>query len=189
MVLTLPSSLQWGTTGRMVPSPSWTPLSNQRLMGICLLLCTGNLPTQTSIDSGTVTTTSQQNLVLLTPSLIGPIQCVAILNFSSKKWITSERYSPNVNILNGLWTRWREGLTGLPGRLLMGLTIRAPQVPSPPSMKLKPRVTLLYLIHKVSVKASRRCVGGMAYRPTSNVVAPSRTYWFPSRTKTHGQQK
>ena len=59
--------------------------------------------------------------------------------------------------------------------LLMGLTIRAPQVPSPPPMNLKPRVILLYLTHKVSVKASRRSVGGMAYRPTSKVVAPSRT--------------
>ena len=31
-------------------------------------------------------------------------------------------------------------------------------------MKLKPRATLLYLTHKVSVKVSRRYVGGMAYR-------------------------
>ena len=59
--------------------------------------------------------------------------------------------------------------------VLMGLTIRAPQAPSPLPMKLKQKVILLYLIHKVSVKASRRSVGGMAYRPTSKVVAPSRT--------------
>ena len=66
-VLTLPSSLQWRTTRRMVPTPSWTQLINQRLIGICLSLCTGNPPTQTSIYSETVTIISQQNLVLLIP--------------------------------------------------------------------------------------------------------------------------
>ena len=35
----------------------------------------------------------------------------------------------NVNTINGLWIRWRKGLTGPPGRLLMMLIIRAPQVP------------------------------------------------------------
>ena len=63
-------------------------------------------------------------------------------------------------------------------------TIRAPQRHSPPPMELKARVILLYLIHKVSVKASRGSVGGMTYIPTSKVVAPSRTYWCPPRTKT-----
>ena len=56
-VLTLPSGLQWRKTRRMVPSPSWTPLLNQRLMEICPPLYAGCLPTQTSIYSGTVTTT------------------------------------------------------------------------------------------------------------------------------------
>ena len=60
-------------------------------------------------------------------------------------------------------------------RLLMGLTTRAPQVPSLLPKKLKPKVTLLYPTHKVSVKVSRRSVGGMAYRPTSKVVIPSET--------------
>ena len=46
IVLTLPQSLQWRTTRRMGPSPSWTPLSNQRLMAHCPLLCTGK-PTHT----------------------------------------------------------------------------------------------------------------------------------------------
>ena len=49
----------------------------------------------------------------------------------------------------------------------MGLTTRTPQVPSLLPMKLKPRVTLSYLTHKVSVKVLRRSVGGIAYRPTS----------------------
>ena len=52
-------------------------------------------------------------------------------------------------------------------RFLMELTTRAPQVPNQLPMKLKPRITLLYLIHKVFVKVSKRSVGGMAYRPTS----------------------
>ena len=50
-----------------------------------LSLCTGNPPTQTSIYSWTVTTTSQQNLVLSTPSPIGFKQYVAILSFSAKR--------------------------------------------------------------------------------------------------------
>ena len=66
----------------------------------------------------------------------------------------------------------------------MGITTRALQGPSLLPTKLKPRVTLLYLTHKVSVKASRRYVGGMAYRPTSKVVIPLGTYWSPPRTKT-----
>ena len=55
-VLTLSSSLQWRTTKRMRPSLSWTPSLNQRLMGVCPLMYTGNLPTWTSIYSGTVST-------------------------------------------------------------------------------------------------------------------------------------
>ena len=153
-------------------------------MGICPSLCTGNLPTQTSTYSGKVTTTSQQSLVLSTPLPLGPKQYVAILSFSTKRRPTSGRHQPNVNTLNGLWTRWRKGLTSLPGRFLMGLTSRALQVPSRLPMKLKPRVTLSYLTHKVSVKVSRKSVGGMAYRPISKVVIPSGTYWSPPGTKT-----
>ena len=64
----------------------------------------------------------------------------------------------------------------------MGLTTKALHVPSLLPMKIKPRVTLSYLTHKVSVKVSRRSVGGMAYRPTSKVVIPSETYSCPPRT-------
>ena len=73
---------------------------------------------------------------------------------------------------------------GLLGRLLIGLTTRAPQVPSLLPMKLKPRITLSYPTHKVSLKVSRRSVGGMAYRSTSKVVILSGTFWSPPRTKT-----
>ena len=75
-------------------------------------------------------------------------------------------------------------LTSLLGRFLIGLTTRAPQVPSLLPKKLKSRVTLLYLTYKVSVKVSRRSVGGMAYRPTSKVLILSGTYCSPPRTKT-----
>ena len=46
----------------MAPSPSWTLLSNLRLMVPCPLLYTGNPHIQTSIYSGTVTITSQPSL-------------------------------------------------------------------------------------------------------------------------------
>ena len=184
-VLTLPSSLQWRTTRRIVPSPSWTPVQNQRLMRICLSLYTGNLLTQANTYSGTVTTTSQQSFVLSTPLPIGPKLYVAILSFSTRRRPTSGRHLPTyAHIPNGLLTRWRKGSTCYPERLLMELTARAPQVPSTLPMKSKPRVTLLYLTHKVSVKVSGS-VGGMAYRHfTSKVVIPSETYWSPPRTKT-----
>ena len=63
----------------------------------------------------------------------------------------------------------------------MRLTTRVLQVPSLLPMKLKPRATLSYLIHKVFVKVSKRSVGGMAYTPTSKVVIKSETYWSPPK--------
>ena len=71
----------------------------------------------------------------------------------------------------------------------MGLTTRALQVPSLLPMKLKQMVILSYLTHKVSVKVSRRSVGGMAYRPNSKGVIPSGTYWYPPGQRPYGQQK
>ena len=62
-VLTLLQSLQWRTTRRMGPSPSWTPLLNQRLMAHYPSLCTGNPLIQTSTYSRIITITSQPNLV------------------------------------------------------------------------------------------------------------------------------
>ena len=49
---------------------------------------------------------------------------------------------------------------------------------------VKVRVTLSYPTHKVFVKASKRSVVDMAFKPTSKVAAPSRTSWSPPRTKT-----
>ena len=108
IVLTLPSGLQWSTTRRMGPSPSWTPLSNQRLMVVYPSLCTGNPCIQTSTYSGIAIITSQLNSVSSIPSPIGPKQCAAGLSCSNRKWTTLGRLSLNVNILNGLWTRWRK---------------------------------------------------------------------------------
>ena len=126
-VLTLPLSLQWRTTRRMGPSPSWTPLLIQRLMVVYPLLCTRNPCIQTSTYSGIATTTSLPSLVSSAPSPTGPKLCAAILSCSNKKGNTSGKLSPNANILNGLWTRWRKDPTGLPVRPLMELTTRVPQ--------------------------------------------------------------
>ena len=79
-VFTLLLGSQWRTRKRMGPSPSWTPLLNQRLMVAYPSLCTGNLLIQTSTYSGIATTTSLPNLVSLTPSPTGPKQCAAILS-------------------------------------------------------------------------------------------------------------
>ena len=57
-VLTLPSSLQCRTTRRMAPSPSWTPLSNLRLMVAYPSLYTGNPHILTSTYSGIAIITS-----------------------------------------------------------------------------------------------------------------------------------
>ena len=183
-VLTLLSGLQWRTTRRMDPSPSWTPLSNLRLMVAYLSLCTGNPHIQTSTYSGIVIITSQPNPVSSTPSSIGPEQCAAGLSCSNKKWTTSGRLSLNVNILNGLWARWRKDSTSLLVRPLMELITKDLQLPRLSPTKSKLRVTLSYPTHKVFVKASRRSVVDMAFKPTSKVVVPLRTSWSPPRTKT-----
>ena len=188
-VLTLPLSLQWNTTRRMGPSPSWTPLLNQRLMVVYLLLCNGNPLLQTSTYSGIATTTSLPGLVSSTPSPTGPKLCAAILSCSNKKRNTSGRLSPNANILNGLWTRWRKDSTGLPVRPLMGLRTRVPQVPLLPPKKLRVRATLSYPTHKVFVKVSKRSVVDMAPKLTSKVAVPSRTSWSPPRQRPYGQPK
>ena len=163
----------------MVPSPSWTLLSNQRLMVLCPSLYTGNLHIQTSIYSGTATITSQPSLVSSKPSPIGPPLCAAILSCSKKKRTTSGKLSPNAITPNGPWTRWRKDLTGLPDRLMMG----AITLPSLPTLKCKVRVTLSYPTHKVFVKVSERSVVGMASKPTSRVAEPSKTFWSPPKDK------
>ena len=78
IALTLPSGSQWRTTKRMVPSPSWTPLSNQRLIVAYSSLCTGNLCIQTSTYSGIAIITSQPNSVSSIPSPIGSKQCAVV---------------------------------------------------------------------------------------------------------------
>ena len=169
----------------MGPSPSWTPLLNQRLMVHLPSLYTGNPLILTSTYSGTVTITSLSNSVLSTPSPIGPPQCAASLSCSNRKRTISGRLSLNANIPNGLWTKWSKDLTSPPDRPLVG----APQVPNLPPMKIKTRVTLSYLTHKVFVKASKRSVVGMAYKPTSKVVEPFKASWSPQGQRPFGQPK
>ena len=79
--------------------------------------------------------------MLYKPFPIGPPLCAASLSCSNKKRMTSGRLSPNANTQNGVWTRWRKDLTGLPDRSMMG----APIVPNLPTMKSKIRGTLSYL--------------------------------------------
>ena len=100
-MLTLLLGSQWRTTRRMGPSPSWTPLLNQRQVVAYPSLCTENLLIQTSTYSGIATTTSLPNLVSLTPSPTGSKQCAAILSCSNKKRNTSGKLSPNASILIG----------------------------------------------------------------------------------------
>ena len=165
----------------MGPSPSWTPLLNLRLMVVYPSLCTGNPHIQTSTYSGIATITSQPSLVSSTPSPIGPKQCTASLSCSNKKRTTSGRLSPNVNILNGLRTRWRKDITGPPERLLMGLIAQALQVPKLSPVQLKHKATLSYPTHKVFVNVSKRSVVDMVFKPTSKVAVPLRTPWSPPR--------
>ena len=181
-VLTLLLSLQWRTTRKMGPSPSWTPLSNLRLMVAYPSLCTGNPHTQTSTYSGIVTITSQPSLVSSTPSLMGPKQLAASLSCSNKKRTTSGRLTPNVNILHGLWTRYRKDLTSPQERSLMGLIAKALLLLKLSTRKLKPRASLSYPTHKVFVKVSKRSVVDVAFKPTSKVAVPSKTSWSPPRT-------
>ena len=71
---------------------------------------------------------------------IGPNLCATILSCSNKKKNTSGRLSPSASIPSGLWTKWRKGSTGLPVRLMMGLTTRVLTVPLLPPEKLRVRV-------------------------------------------------
>ena len=169
----------------MGPSPFLTLLSNQRLMGPCPSLYTGNLHIQTSIYSGTVTITSQPSSVSSKPSPTGPPQCAAILSCSKRKKNTSGKLSLNVTTPNGPWTKWRKDLTGLPDRLMMGATI----LPSLPTMEWQSKATLSYPTHKVFVKVSKRSVVDMASKLTSRVAKPSKTYWSPLRTRTQWPTK
>ena len=139
----------------------------------------GNPHIQTSIYSGTATITSQPNSVSSKPSPTGPPPCAVILSCFKKKRSTSGKLSLIVITLNGLWTRWIKGLTGLPDRSMMGATA----VPSLPTMECKVRVILSYPTHKVFVKVSKRSVVDMTSKLTSKVAEPSKTFWPPPKDK------
>ena len=105
----------------MGPSPSWTPLSNLRLMAHYPSLCTGN-PTHTdqylqwdshyhlSAKFSVIHTLSHRaKTVCSKPELLQQEKD------HLRKALTKCKYP------NGLWTRWRKDSTGLPVRLLMGV--------------------------------------------------------------------
>ena len=148
------------------------------------LLCTGSQLIQTSTYSGIATITSLPSLVSLTPSPIGPKLCAAILSCLSKKKEYLRKALTKCKYPSGLWTKWRKGSTGLPFRLLMGLTTRVLIVPLLPPEKLRVWVIWSYPTHKVFVKVSKRSVVGMVSKLTSKVAVPSKTSWSPLRTKT-----
>ena len=54
--------------------------------------------------------------------------------------------------------------------------------PTTNEVKTKGHIVITYA--QGLCKSIKKICGGMAYRPTSKVVAPSRTYWSPPRTKT-----
>ena len=87
--------------------------------------------TETSAYSGTATIISQQNIVSLVPSPIGPKQSSAILISSKKKWGISGKLLSIVNTPSGLWTRCRKDIPDLLVRSVIGLTARVPEAPSP----------------------------------------------------------
>ena len=159
-VLTLPSSLQWRKIRRMGPSPSWTPLLNQRLMGNCLPLCTGK-PNHTDqyLQCDSHHHLSAKFSVIHTPSHRAQIVC------------------SNPELLHKEKTHLRNALTQCkyPKWALDKVEKRLNKPSTEASDGANNLTTLLYPKHKVSVKASRRSVVGMAYRPTSEVVIPSDT--------------
>ena len=161
-MLTLPSGLQWRTTRMGTHTDQYLQWDRHHHL-------------------------SAKFCVIHTP--IGPKQGAASLSCSNKKWTTSGRLSPNVNIQNGLWTKWRKDLTGIPERWLMGLIAKALLVPKLSPEKLKPRATLSYPTHKVCVKVSKISVVDMASKLTSNVAVPSRTPDLPQGQRPYGQPK
>ena len=167
------------------PYPSWTLLSNQRLIVLCPYMYTGNPHIQTSIYSGTVTITSLPSLVSSKPSPTGLPPCVAILSCFKEKRSTSGKLSPNATTPNGLWTRWRKDSTGLPDRLMIG----AMKMPSLPSKECQVRVTLSFPTHKVFVKVSKSSVVGMASKLTSKVAELSKPTGLPQEQRPYGQPK
>ena len=178
IVLTLPSSLQWRTTRRMVPSPSWTPLLNQMLMGICITVYRKathmdpflkwdsyhHLSAKFSIFN---ILTHRAQTVCSNPELLHKEMDhhrKALTQCKYPKWaldkVEKRLNRPSREVTDGANN---QGTTGAQ------LTTN------------KVRTKGHIVIHRVSVKATRRSVGGMAYRPSSKVLAPSRTYWSPPK--------
>ena len=183
-VLTPPSSLQWRTTRRIGPSPSWTPLLNKRLMVICPLLYTGNLLTQTSTYSGTATTHLSVKF-----SVINALTHRAKTVCSNPELLCKERAHLRKTLTQCKYPNWaldkvEKRLNRPSSEVIDGANNQGITGALPATNDVKTKGHIVIPLHKVSAKALTRYVGDMAYRPTSKVVAPSRTCWYPPRTKT-----
>ena len=160
----------------MGPSPSWTPLSNQRLMAYCPSLCTGNLHTLTSTYSGTVTITSQPNSVYSTPS--------PLWQQGKPELLQQEREHLRKALTKCKYPKWaldkvEKRLNRSTRQVSNGGTTGG----QPATNEVKNKVTLSYPTQKVFAKVSKRSEVDMAFKPTSKVVGPSKASWSPPRTK------
>ena len=184
IVWTLPSGSQWRTTRRMVPSPSWTALSNQRLIVAYPSLCTGNLHIQTSTYSGIAIITFQPNSVSSIPSPIGP-QTVC----SSPGLLQQEMGHLRKALTQCKYPKWaldkvEKMLNKSTSEATDGVNKQGTTGTQAVTNEVKPKGHIVIPTHQGFVKVSRGSVVDMAFKPTSKVAAPSRTSWSPPRTKT-----
>ena len=106
-----------------------------------------------------------------------------------REWIISTRHSPNVNTQNGFQTRWRKGSTMPSSEVIDGANNQGTTSTQPTTNEDKTKGHIVIPCTQGLCKALKRSVRGMAYRPTSKVVAPSRTCCSPQGQRPHGQQK
>ena len=172
---------------RMGPSPSWTPLLNQRLMGNCLSLCTGNLN-----DTVQYLQWDSHHHLSAKFSVIHTLSHRAQTVCSNPKLLHKEKTHLRNALTQYKYPKWaldkvHRRLNKPSSETSDEANNKAPQVPS--LLPKKPKVTLLYPTHKVSVNVSKSSVVDMAYRPTSKVVIPSGTTSLPQGKRPYGQPK
>ena len=110
IVLTQPLSLQWKTTRRMVPSPSWTPLLNQRLMVSCLSLYIQSTHRDQYLQWDSHHHLSAKYILINTHTHRAKTGCNKP-EILQKIWSTSGKHSLTASTQNGPWTRVEKRLT------------------------------------------------------------------------------
>ena len=183
-VLILLSSLQWWTTRRIGPFPSWTPLSNLRLMVNYPSLYTGNPHIQTNTYSGIVTITSQPNLVSFTPSPIG-LKKVC----SKHQLLLQEKEHLRKALTKYKYPKWaldkvEKRLNKSTSEVIDGANNQGNTAAQSVTSEVKTKGHIVIPMQKVFVKVSKRSVLDMAFKPASKVEVPSKYSWPPPRTKT-----